>query len=264
MFPLRIAFERFCPYNVVKSVGVLQKIMIEIKNLTKTYGEHRVLNDFSLHVETGSIVGFLGVNGAGKTTTMKILTGLAFPDTGTILINGESPSLVETRKKIGFMPEVSSFYEYLTGLEFLVFCDSLFGNTRNSRERSEKLLKEVGIYDARNFSIKTYSKGMRQRLSFAQAIIHDPSYIFLDEPLDGLDPLGRKAFKKHIRDLKKRGKTVFFSSHVLFDAEELCDEVVIIHKGRLLYAGPTQEFCKDKPLEEAFVEIIESTENNSL
>lgn len=231
--------------------------MIEIKNLIKTYGETRAVDDLSLSVLPGTTFGFLGANGAGKTTTLKMLVGLAFPDSGEILINGKNPEKTETRERIGFFPETPSFYEYLTGLEFLEFAVSL-SSREFSKKRAEELLKDMGIHDARNEYIGNYSKGMKQRLGFAQAIIHDPKYIFLDEPLDGLDPLGRKHMKNILKKLKSRGKTIFFSSHILFDAEELCDEIGVIHKGKLLYSGLTQEFTRGKTLEERFVEVVEN------
>ncbi len=230
--------------------------MIEIKKLTKIYGDKRAVDSLSLVIPDNTVFGFLGANGAGKTTTIKMLVGLAFPDAGEILIDGNDPKKTETREKIGFFPETPSFYEYLTGLEFLEFAVAL-SSREFSKIHAEKLLKDMGIYEARYEYIRNYSKGMKQRLGFAQAIIHDPKYIFLDEPLDGLDPLGRKHLKNILKKLKGEGKTIFFSSHILFDAEELCDNIGIIHKGKLLYTGATQKFCDGIPLEERFVEIVE-------
>ncbi|MCI0542764.1 ABC transporter ATP-binding protein [bacterium] len=236
--------------------------MIEIKNLTKIYDDMRAVDGISLTVRKGATFGFLGANGAGKTTTLKMLVGLAFPDSGNILIDGKSPEKIETREQIGFFPETPSFYEYLTGLEFLEFAVSLSSH-EFSKKRAEELLKDMGIYDARNEYIRNYSKGMKARLGFAQAIIHDPEYIFLDEPLDGLDPLGRKHMKNILRKLKAKGATIFFSSHILFDAEELCDEIGVIHKGKLLYTGETQKFCGGISLEERFVEVVEKQSDPS-
>lgn len=235
--------------------------MIELKNLIKTYGDRHVVDDFSLTVNSGSIVGFLGANGAGKTTTLKMAVGITSPDSGSILIDGKPISERETKKNIGFMPELPSFYEYLTGSEFLLFCETLSrGNNDFTKKKSDDIFKKVGLFEARNFPIRGYSKGMRQRLAFAQAIVHEPAHIFLDEPLDGLDPIGRKAFKQLIKDLKNEGKTIFFSSHILFDAEELCDKIAIIHKGRLVYAGNIPDFCAGKTLEKQFVDTIELLE----
>jgi ABC-2 type transport system ATP-binding protein len=238
--------------------------MIEIKNLVKTYSGRRVVNDFSLRIPSGSIVGFLGANGAGKTTTMKMIVGISSPDSGSILIDDKPVSEEGAKKHIGFMPELPSFYEYLTGSEFLLFCETLSrGNAGFTQKKSDEIFKKVGLFDARNFPIRGYSKGMRQRLAFAQAIVHEPTHIFLDEPLDGLDPIGRKAFKQLIKDLKNEGKTIFFSSHILFDAEELCDNIAIIHKGRLVYTGSIPDFCSGKTLEKQFVDTIELLEKKT-
>lgn len=239
--------------------------MLEIKNLVKTYGSRPVVDNFSLSVPSGSIIGFLGANGAGKTTTLKMIVGITSPDSGSILLDGKSLSLGERKKHIGFMPELPSFYEYLTGSEFLLFCETLSrGSADFTKEKSAEIFKKIGLFEARDLPIKGYSKGMRQRLAFAQAIVHEPTHIFLDEPLDGLDPIGRKAFKQLIKDLKSEGKTIFFSSHILFDAEELCDEIAIIHKGRLVYAGNIPTFCAGKTLEKQFVETIELLDNNHI
>jgi ABC-2 type transport system ATP-binding protein len=243
----------------------LTKPMIEIKNLKKTYGGHLIVDNLSLRIPSGSIVGFLGANGAGKTTTLKMIVGITSPDSGNILIDGKPVSDTDIKRNIGFMPELPSFYEYLSGKEFLVFCNTLAqGKDDFERKEADGLLKKVGLFDSRELSIGGYSKGMRQRLTFAQAIAHDPTHIFLDEPLDGLDPIGRKEFKKYIKELKARGKTIFFSSHILFDAEELCDEIAVIHKGSLVYAGNIPDFCAEKTLEKQFVDTIELLEKQKL
>jgi len=269
--------------------------MIEILNLTKRYGREVAVDDLSLTIKKGKTFGFLGQNGAGKTTTIKMIVGLARPSSGSILIGGKPYTDVAAREKIGFMPEAPYFYERLTGLEFLKFCGALFLRHRKSdapvplaRERGREngsfpvaetlkplgfkererqssrdeeydgILKLMGIYGAKDKAIAKYSKGMKQRLGFAQTLVNDPDYIFLDEPLDGLDPLGRKEVKGIIKNLQARGKTIFFNSHILYDTEELCDQIGIIHKGKLLYSGPVKEFCGGKPLEEKFVETIEA------
>ncbi len=239
--------------------------MIEIKNLVKTYGGRVAVDHFSLTIRQGNIVGFLGANGAGKTTTLKMMSGISSPDSGDILFDGKPITDRDVKKHIGFMPELPSFYEYLTGNEFLSFCETLSrGSGDFTEKKSEEIFKKVGLFDARHFPIKEYSKGMRQRLAFAQAIVHEPTHIFLDEPLDGLDPIGRKAFKQFITELRDEGKTIFFSSHILFDAEELCDEIAIIHKGRLVYSGNIPDFCAGKTLEKQFVDTVESLENREL
>ena len=230
--------------------------MIEIENLSKSIDGRSIVNDLSLSIKKGSVFGFLGPNGAGKTTTMKMVVGLNQPTTGAIRIDGKTPTESATRERIGFMPEAPYFYDHLTGLEFLRFCGQLFSKPK-SEDHYEELLRKVGILEAKDRRVTTYSKGMKQRLGFAQALVNDPDYVFLDEPLDGLDPIGRRELKKIIVELKKEGKTIFFNSHILFDTEELCDEIGILHRGSLLYAGPVTTFTKGLSLEEAFVTTIE-------
>lgn len=234
--------------------------MIKIKNVSKTYdGINNVVNKLSLTIPTGSVFGFLGPNGAGKTTTIKMLVGINKPDSGEILIDDRSPFLTATRENISFMPEEPHFYDQLTGFEFLEFTSHLFAN-RNDRTNKdlEEMLKKVNIYEARNQKIRTYSKGMKQRLGFAQALINNPSYIFLDEPLEGLDPIGRRELKKIVETIRKQGKTIFFNSHILADVETLCDQIGIINKGQLIYSGSVNNFKKNMSLEDQFVETIKS------
>jgi ABC-2 type transport system ATP-binding protein len=254
--------------------------MVRLENVSKSFGSEKAVNSLSLSVKKGIVFGFLGPNGAGKTTTIKMLVGLSSPDEGIITVGERNPCDISLKSRLGFMPENPSFYDYLTGLEFLKFMHSLSGaslpinesseeNTRSLnrrlKERSQKIsdeyfleiLKKMGLAGAEHKMIRHYSKGMRQRLAFAQAVVHDPEYLFLDEPLDGLDPIGRREIKRIILDLNQRGKTIFFNSHILSDVEEICDEIGIIHRGKLLYAGGVNEFCKGKPLEEQFVQLIE-------
>jgi len=228
-----------------------------MRNLTKSFGAYKAVDHISLTIKKGSIFGFLGPNGAGKTTTMKMLVGLAHVTKGTVRIEGKDPAEHATRERIGFMPESPYFYDHLTGHEFLAFCGDLFHTKRNTDNDYLDILKKVGIFEARNYMIKNYSKGMKQRLAFAQALVNDPDYIFLDEPLDGLDPIGRRELKKIITSLNREGATIFFNSHILFDTEELCDEIGILHRGALLYAGPIRDFTKGRSLEERFVASIE-------
>ncbi|PIR87177.1 MAG: hypothetical protein COU11_01720 [Candidatus Harrisonbacteria bacterium CG10_big_fil_rev_8_21_14_0_10_49_15] len=233
--------------------------MIEIREVSKSYLGKPIIENLSLTIPDNTVFGFLGQNGAGKTTTMKMMVGLASPDSGSISIDGRSVDQSETRRNLGFMPEAPYFYDRLTGLEFLIFCGELFGLPASEQERYEDILRSINLHHARDAKIATYSKGMKQRLGFAQALVNDPQYIFLDEPLDGLDPLGRKEIKEIIKSLKAAGKTVFFNSHILYDTEELCDQIGIIDKGQLLYIGPVQEFCKGQSLEVSFVKLIEAT-----
>ncbi len=238
--------------------------MVEFSHVTKTFKKRTsAVSDFSLKVDV-PIFGFLGQNGAGKTTIMKMTVGLLTPTSGEILIDGQ-PSIAEvSKKKMGFMPETPYFYETMTGLEFLRFSDELFETSAGKQIAYENLLKKVGIYDARNFQIKTYSKGMRQRLAFAQALVNNPEYVFLDEPLDGLDPLGRREMKEVMLDLKREGKKIFLNTHILYDVEEMCDEVGIIHAGKLLYAGSVKGFTQGQSLEDKFTELLAAHEGKQL
>jgi len=235
---------------------------IEIKNLTKQYSRFgkktEVVSDLSLSIAAGEVFGFLGPNGAGKTTTIKMLVGLSRPDKGEIKILGGYPGSFSVREKIGFMPETPAFYSYLTGYEFLSFVGDIFGlATDIKKQRILTLLGEVDLLDAKDLQVRKYSKGMTQRLGLAQALVNDPEVVFLDEPLDGLDPLGRADTKKLLLALKKRGKTIFFNSHILSDVEDICDVVGIIDKGKLVTYGSVEDVSAGEGrLEEAFVRII--------
>ncbi len=233
--------------------------MIEFSHLTKAYKKRKVVDDFSLRVDV-PIFGFLGQNGAGKTTVMKMIVGLLEPTDGTIMINGAPSREMAAKRKIGYMPETPYFYERMTGLEFMGFCDELDGHRGAARTAHyEALLEKTGIAGAKDFEISTYSKGMRQRLGFAQALVNDPEYLFLDEPLDGLDPIGRREMKEVMLGLKRDGKRIFLNTHILYDVEETCDAVGIIHQGKLLYAGAVRDFVQGgRSLEERFVETVEA------
>lgn len=232
--------------------------MITLKNVSKSYGDQQIIQDFSLTVNA-PVFGFLGQNGAGKTTIMKMLVGLTAPTSGTITIDGTASTELAHREHIGFMPENPYFYNRLTGLESLMFYHQLFKHSpRKTVAQYEEALQQLGIFDARNRMVATYSKGMKQRLGLAQALINDPKYIFLDEPLDGLDPLGRNSMKEIIKQLRDQGKKVFFNSHILFDVEELCDAIGIIHRGTLIYHGSVANFCHGEPLEHRFVSTIKA------
>jgi ABC-2 type transport system ATP-binding protein len=227
--------------------------MIKITNLVKKYGKETVVSDLTLTVKKGTVFGFLGPNGAGKTTTIKMIVGLSQKSSGTVEIDGKDLGILSNRQNIGYMPEDPYFYEQLTAREFLVFMACLFkGETRNIDET----LDLVGLKHASDQSVGTFSKGMKQRLGLAQTIINEPEYIFMDEPLDGLDPIGRLEFKKIFLKLKAEGKTIFFNSHILSDVEEICDEIGIIFNGKLIYSGNLENFCKGTSLEKKFVETI--------
>lgn len=231
--------------------------MLQIKNLTKEYWGTKVVDNLSLEVKAGVMFGFLGPNGAGKTTTMKMIMGLTEVSKGTIKIDDIDSKTIKVKERIGYMPEDPYFYDHLTALEFMNFMSSLFSNSKLPTSNSQ-LLKEVGLEKTANKKIGHFSKGMKQRLGLAQALVNDPEYIFLDEPLDGLDPIGRREFKQILLKLKKKGKTIFFNSHILSDVEEICDQIGVINKGKLVYSGPVKQFCGIKSLEDAFVDKLTS------
>jgi ABC-2 type transport system ATP-binding protein len=218
---------------------------IEILGLEKNYsvGFWRkrpkcALRPLHLAIEEGEIFGFLGPNGAGKTTTLKMLMGLVFPSAGSARILGMEVNDPRVKAQIGFLPEQPYFYDYLTARELLDYYGQLSG--MSAQERREKIapaLDRVGLPDAGNTQLRKFSKGMLQRVGIAQAILHNPRIVFLDEPMSGLDPMGRREVRDLIEQLKREGKTVFFSTHILSDAEALCDRVAIVHKGELRGVG---------------------------
>ena len=222
---------------------------IEILGLEKTYmvGFWRkrpkcALQPLHLTVEEGEIFGFLGPNGAGKTTTLKMLMGLVFPTGGSARVLGRDWMDPEIKAQIGFLPEQPYFYDYLTAHELLNYYGQLSGVPAVDRKRRiESVLARVGLTDVKGVQLRKFSKGMLQRVGIAQAILHDPKLVFFDEPMSGLDPLGRREVRDLMEQLKQEGKTVFFSTHILSDAEALCDRVAIIHHGELRGVGAVEE-----------------------
>jgi ABC-2 type transport system ATP-binding protein len=218
---------------------------IDIQGLSKSYSvgfwkkrQVPALRDLHLQVEQGETFGFLGPNGAGKTTTLKILMGIIFPSSGSAKILGRDFHDPEIRRRIGFLPEQPYFYDYLSAPELLDYYAQLSGVPAGIRkQRITELLDRVGLGDTGSKQLRKFSKGMLQRVGIAQAIIHDPEVVFLDEPMSGLDPLGRHEIRELIQGLKDAGKTIFFSTHILSDAEALCDRVAVIHKGELRGVG---------------------------
>ena len=221
---------------------------IEILGLEKTYmigfwrkRPKRALRPLHLTVEEGEIFGFLGPNGAGKTTTLKILMGLVFPTSGSARILGHDWTDPAIKAQIGFLPEQPYFYDHLTAHELLNYYGQLSGVPAHGRQsRIESTLQRVGLHDIKRLQLRKFSKGMLQRVGIAQAILHDPKLVFLDEPMSGLDPLGRREVRDLIEQLKQEGKTVFFSTHILSDAEALCDRVAILHQGELRGVGAVE------------------------
>jgi ABC-2 type transport system ATP-binding protein len=212
--------------------------MIEVENLTKHYGSKRGIIDVSFQVEEGEVFGFLGPNGAGKTTTLKILMGLVFPTSGSARLLGRDWTDPKVKAQIGFLPEQPYFYDYLTAHELLDYYGQLSGVPGKDRKRRiDEVLQRVGLTDVKGVQLRKFSKGMLQRAGIAQAILHNPKLVFFDEPMSGLDPMGRREVRDLMEQLKHEGKTVFFSTHILSDAEALCDRVAIIHHGELKGVG---------------------------
>src|SRR6267154_2701640 len=224
--------------------------VIEIDNLTKDYEtgfwrkrKVRALDGLSLTVENGQIFGFLGANGAGKTTTLKLLMRLIYPTGGVARILGRDINDVAMHARIGYLPENPYFYDYLTAREFLNFCGQLFGLDRKTREqRTEELLTRVNLEKENwNRQLRKFSKGMLQRVGLAQALVNDPELVFLDEPMSGLDPIGRREVRDLIASLRIEGKTVFMCTYILSDIEVLCDSVAIVKGGRVARSGSLEE-----------------------
>ena len=224
--------------------------VIEIENLVKDYEvgflrkrRVRALDNLSVTVNQGEIFGFLGANGAGKTTTLKLLMRLIFPTAGSARILGHDIADVSMHSRIGYLPENPYFYDYLTAFEFLSFCGQIFGHSKSERKaRAGELLMRVNLDESKwNTQLRKFSKGMLQRVGLAQALVNDPEVVFLDEPMSGLDPIGRREVRDLIAALRQEGKTVFMCSHILSDIEVLCDRIAILKSGRLAHVGYLNE-----------------------
>jgi ABC-2 type transport system ATP-binding protein len=236
--------------------------VIQIDGLTKEYQVGflkkrlvRALDRLTLEVGRGEIFGFLGPNGAGKTTTLKLLMRLIYPTQGTARILGRSLDDAEMRSRIGYLPENPYFYDYLTGRELLGYTADLFGIPADvAARRTDELLGQVGLDDERaDRQLRKYSKGMLQRIGIAQALVNDPDVVFMDEPMSGLDPIGRREVRDLLLALRRDNKTIFFSSHIISDVEALCDRAAILSKGRLIKCGTVQELTGD---ESAAIEVV--------
>ncbi|MDI3475669.1 MAG: type transport system ATP-binding protein [Thermococcaceae archaeon] len=236
--------------------------MIETRELTKVYGDTPVVDGLNLTVKKGTVFGFLGPNGAGKTTTILMLLGMIQPTKGEAYVNGinvqEKP--VEVKRISGFMPGESNLYPNMSALDNLLYFAKFYRIPRNeAQKRAMELLELVGLKEAARKKVGEFSTGMKQRLLFAQALINDPEVLFLDEPTNGLDPKGVVELRDVIRDLKKEGKTVFFSSHILPEVEAVSDEIGIISQGKLLISG-SQEEIKKKFIEGRYLITVETKE----
>lgn len=235
--------------------------IVEIENLSKGYEtgfwrkkKVRALDDLSLSVRPGQIFGFLGGNGAGKTTTIKILMSLLFPSSGSARILGQSINDPRMHNSIGYCPENPYFYDYLTARELMEYFGELFGMSSGKRRtRSEELLTSVGLDEKDwNKQLRKFSKGMLQRVGLAQSLVNDPEIVFMDEPMSGLDPIGRREVRELIAGLREKGTTVFMSTHILSDVEALCDEVAILRKGKLAAFGNLADLLASEDQHRAF------------
>ena len=235
-----------------------EKLRVEYRSREMRQATKVALHGLDLEVRAGEVFGFLGPNGAGKTTTMNVLLGFVPPTSGAAYLFGIDVRQPIARQRIGYLPELTYYYKFLTAEELLRFYAKIFGLSRPEMDRRiPELLKLVELEPAAKRPIKSYSKGMQQRVGLAQALINNPDLLVLDEPTSGLDPLGRMKVREIIQRLKNEGKTVFFSSHELGEVESVCDRVAIIHQGELKAIGRVDEITgKHANLEKAFLEII--------
>jgi ABC-2 type transport system ATP-binding protein len=237
-----------------------QSRVLEIEHLSKEFRvgfwrkRVQAVHDVSLEVDAGEIFGFLGPNGAGKTTTIKAAMGLIRPSGGKVRLFGRDHNDLSVRARVGFLPEQPYFYDYLKPREILDFYGRLYGiPAAQRRRRIDDLLERVGLADATNKTLRKFSKGMLQRVGLAQALIGEPELVVLDEPMSGLDPVGRKQVRDLMVSLKAEGKTVFFSSHILADIESICDRVAMVHRGRVVRTGRLHDLLQS---EKSHIEII--------
>lgn len=232
--------------------------MLEIKNLTKTYGEKRAVDSLSLHIAPGEIYGFIGHNGAGKTTTLKAVAGILQFDEGEIKIGGVSvkENPLACKKMLAYIPDNPDIYEFMTGIKYLNFIADIFGV--GAKEREERIRKYADLFELTKDlaePVSAYSHGMKQKLAIISAWLHEPKLIIMDEPFVGLDPKAAHILKGMMREFCGRGNAIFFSTHVLEVAEKLCDKVAIIKSGKLIRSGTMEEVRGDDSLEEVFLEL---------
>jgi ABC-2 type transport system ATP-binding protein len=235
--------------------------VIEFLDVVVGYDKRRVLDGLSFRVDAGETFGFLGPNGAGKSTTIKTLLGFLTPQSGTVRLHSLNPQNPRARALVGFLPEETTYHRYLTPVETLEFYGRLSGLSKSEvRAKIPKLLEKLGLEPVKNKLLKTFSKGMVQKVSLAQALLHEPRTLILDEPMSGLDPLARLELRETLRGLKEEGRTIFFSSHELSEVELLCDSVAILNQGRLILSGGLEDVLGargDRQLERFFIETIQ-------
>ncbi len=234
--------------------------MLRIENLTKKYGEHKAVDDLSLHIAPGEIYGFIGHNGAGKTTTLKSVVGILQFDEGEIYVNGTSvkDDPLKCKKELAYIPDNPDIYEFMTGIKYLNFVGDIFGV--GASDRQEKIRKYADMFELTADlaqPISAYSHGMKQKLAIISAWIHSPKLIIMDEPFVGLDPKAAHLLKGMMREVCNNGGAIFFSTHVLEVAEKLCDKIAIIKEGKLIRSGKMEEVKGDDSLEEVFLELEE-------
>ena len=232
--------------------------MLKIENLTKTYGHKKAVDDLSLHIESGSIYGFIGHNGAGKTTTLKAIVGIMNFDSGDIYIDGKSikKDALACKKIMAYIPDNPDLYEYLPGIKYLNFICDVYGVDQEKRtERIKKYSDMFELSDSLGEVISAYSHGMKQKLAIIAALVHEPKLIIMDEPFVGLDPKATHLLKQLMRQMCDQGAAIFFSTHVLEVAEKLCDKIAIIKAGKLIVSGNTQDVIGDESLEDVFLEL---------
>jgi len=234
--------------------------MLKIEHLTKTYGDKKAVDDLSLHIMPGEIMGFIGHNGAGKTTTLKACCGILQFDAGEITVDGASVKAepIACKEKIAYIPDNPDLYEFLTGIQYLNFIADVYKVSAADRQaRIERYAKELGIYDDLATKIGAYSHGMKQKLAVISALIHQPKLLIMDEPFVGLDPKAAHTLKSIMREMCDQGAAIFFSTHVLEVAEKLCDKIAIIRDGKLVISGDTETVRGDTSLENVFLELVE-------
>jgi len=261
-----ITCER-CPAEqsiIRKCISLEEKLkIIEVKDLTKSYGEILAVNRISFDVRTGEIFGFLGPNGAGKTTTIRMLTGLSKPTAGSAQVLGfdVESEIVEAKKFIGVVPEASNLYDELSAFDNLLFMAQLYGVSRSQRRaKAEELLKMFGLYEWRNHSFGTFSRGMKRALTIAAALIHNPKLLFLDEPTVGLDVMAARSLRNLVSDLRRQGVTIFLTTHYLEEADLLCDRIALLVKGRIVKIDTPKSlkaFAEEEPVIEFSFNKIE-------